>query len=262
MEMKTTAANRKDVVKAIAEYLGEQSVYMGPPTFAYRIGAVRVDRDGTVLTEEEEKGEEIRGMLTERGFIRTRQTAEESTVVQIPLEGMQPQGIINLMNLLHSKQYLLNKAVGAEGFTVNDALITALENTEFATAEEAVSFITGFREYGRGFSFADGCIFFTGFPYTEDSTKVKACCELTAFMVKAAREQKRISAKETIEENEKYYMRTWLVRLGFGGKEAKETRKVFLENLKGHTAFRTEADKEKWNERQKAKKAAEESGVE
>lgn len=262
MEMKTTAANRKDVVKAIAEYLGEQSVYMGPPTFAYRIGAVRVDRDGTVLTEEEEKGEEIRVMLTERGFIRTRQTAEESTVVQIPLEGMQPQGIINLMNLLHSKQYLLNKAVGAEGFTVNDALITALENTEFVTAEEAVSFITGFREYGRGFSFADGCIFFTGFPYTEDSTKVKACCELTAFMVKAAREQKRISAKETIDENEKYYMRTWLVRLGFGGKEAKETRKVFLENLKGHTAFRTEADKEKWNERQKAKKAAEENGVE
>ncbi len=36
-----------------------------------------------------------------------------------------------------------------------------------------------------------------------------------------AKEQKRISPKETIEENEKYYMRIWLLRLGFGGKEGK-----------------------------------------
>jgi hypothetical protein len=41
-----------------------------------------------------------------------------------------------------------------------------------------------------------------------------------------------------------------------GGKECKETRKALLENLKGHTAFRTEADRQKWNDRQKARKAA------
>jgi hypothetical protein len=74
-------------------------------------------------------------------------------------------------------------------------------------------------------------------------------------MVRTAREQKRISSTETIEKNEKYYMRVWLVRLGLGGKECKETRKILLANLKGHTAFRTEADKQKWNERQKARKA-------
>jgi hypothetical protein len=75
-------------------------------------------------------------------------------------------------------------------------------------------------------------------------------------MVRTAREQKRISPTETIEENEKYYMRVWLVRLGFDGKGCKETRKMLLENLKGHTAFRTEADRQKWNDRQKARKAA------
>ena len=55
------------------------------------------------------------------------------------------------------------------------------------------------------------------------------------------------------EENEKYYMRVWLVRIGLGGKDGKETRKVFLSRLKGHTAFRTEEDKEKWKERNSKK---------
>ena len=68
-------------------------------------------------------------------------------------------------------------------------------------------------------------------------------------MVKAAKEQKKINPKETIEENEKYYMRSWLVRLGFDGKEGKEVRDILLSKLKGHTAFRTEADREKWKEK-------------
>ena len=55
------------------------------------------------------------------------------------------------------------------------------------------------------------------------------------------------------------------------GKEYKETRKVLLENLSGHTAFRTKADEEKWKARQAEKRqalreskemAAEENGAE
>jgi hypothetical protein len=48
-------------------------------------------------------------------------------------------------------------------------------------------------------------------------------------------------------------MRVWLVRIGLGGKDGKDTRKVFLSRLKGHTAFRTEEDKEKWKERNSKK---------
>ena len=77
--------------------------------------------------------------------------------------------------------------------------------------------------------------------------------ELAACMAKTAKEAKRVSSKATIEENEKYYMRVWLVRIGLGGKDGKETRKVFLSRLKGHTAFRTEEDKEKWKERNSKK---------
>ena len=45
-----------------------------------------------------------------------------------------------------------------------------------------------------------------------------------------------------------------LVNLGFGGKEGKEVRNFFLKNLKGHTAFRTPADADKWKANRKAEK--------
>lgn len=55
------------------------------------------------------------------------------------------------------------------------------------------------------------------------------------------------------EENEKYALRIWLTRLGMNGAEYKSTRKILMANLSGHSAFRTEADKERWNERRAAK---------
>ena len=47
-------------------------------------------------------------------------------------------------------------------------------------------------------------------------------------------------------------MRGWLVSIGFGGSEGKETRSFFLKGLKGHTAFRTPEDAEKWKANRKA----------
>lgn len=265
MEITTTASNRKETAKAIAELTGERAVYLGPPTFAYQIGSFLIDRDGIIRTDDEEQGEEVRAMLEEHGNTPTEETGAETsaTSIKLPIDGMTPLGITNLMNMLHSKQYLLNKAVGAERFKVSDALITSLGNTQFATTEEAVSHIMGTADYGEGFSFEDGCIVFSGFPYSTDAVRVKAYCELAAAMVRMAGEQKRIKPDQTIEENEKYFMRVWLVRLGFDGKEAKETRRVLLEKLKGHTAFRTDADRVKWQEAQARRKAAASgSGVE
>ena len=76
------------------------------------------------------------------------------------------------------------------------------------------------------------------------------------MMNKMALEQKRIQAKAVNEENEKYALRIWLTRLGMNGPEHKEARRVLMENLTGHCAFRTEADKLRWQERQAAKRDA------
>ena len=98
------------------------------------------------------------------------------------------------------------------------------------------------------------------FPYTEDAAKVKAWTDLASAMVRQAKEQKRIDPEERIEENEKYYMRIWLLRIGFGGRDMKESRNTLMENLKGHSAFRTQADidraKVRTKQRAEAKKLA------
>lgn len=55
-------------------------------------------------------------------------------------------------------------------------------------------------------------------------------------------------------------MRIWLLRIGFGGKDMKESRNTLMENLKGHSAFRTQADidraKVRTKQRAEAKKLA------
>ena len=50
MKVKTTAENRKDVVKAMEEILNVKAKYQGPPSFGYKVGEYTVDRDGNVNT--------------------------------------------------------------------------------------------------------------------------------------------------------------------------------------------------------------------
>jgi hypothetical protein len=85
---------------------------------------------------------------------------------------------------------------------------------------------------------------------------ILAFTHLAAAMAQQAGEQKRIRPDETIEENEKYYMRIWLLRLGFGGAEGKTVRNLLLKNLKGHSAFRTDENKQRWQEARRNEREA------
>ena len=42
MEIITNAENRKELVKALSGHFGQRSEYLGPPSFAYRIGSIRI----------------------------------------------------------------------------------------------------------------------------------------------------------------------------------------------------------------------------
>lgn len=259
-EIMTNAESRKNVVKALAEHLGEKAAYAGPPSFAYQVGDITVDREGKIILEDESRMEEITAVLTECGFLGNSEEEAEAetsyTGIRIPVGGLEAQGIINLLNMLHAKQYLINKAIGQDGFSVSDSLITDLEAGTFQDAGEVIAFIGNYEGSNAGFAFLEDTILFTGFPYTEEPTAVKAYTELVSKMVQCAGKQKRISPKPTIEENEKYYMRAWMVRIGLGGKDVKEERAFLLSRLKGHTAFRTPADEEKWKANRKAARAA------
>ena len=140
-----------------------------------------------------------------------------------------------------------------------------LEGNEHETMEAVKESLLAYAEDMRGLGISEEKITFR-FPYTEDAVKAKAWTDLATAMVKQAREQKRIDPEERIEENEKYYMRIWLLRIGFGGKDMKDSRNTLMEKLKGHSAFRTQADidraKERTKQRAEAKKQAEQEAQE
>lgn len=259
MKMKTNAENRKAVVKAVSEILGIPSKYLGVPSCNFQIGDCIIDRAGMVETEDEKTAELVLAGLIERGYADVPETEENKVTVSFPAEGMMALNLKNLIFLIHSRQYLINQSIGEKNFSIPDGLVEELEENGDVTMEGLEDSLKAFADETRGIAVSAEKITFR-FPYTEDSEKVKAWTDLASAMVRQAREQKRIDPEERIEENEKYYMRIWLLRIGFGGKDMKESRNTLMENLKGHSAFRTQADidraKVRTKQRAEAKKLA------
>lgn len=129
MEIITNAENRKELVKALSGHFGQRSEYLGPPSFAYRIGSITVDRDAKVILEDDSMEDEVRRVLFQNDVAeepQETQTEEPEAEIKIPIGSMTPQGIINLINMMHSKQYLINRAVGRECISIADSLVNAL----------------------------------------------------------------------------------------------------------------------------------------
>ena len=185
--------------------------------------------------------------------------AEEPTegidglTISVPMTRHTAESLRRLINLIYSRGPLLSKATGGQ-FGVEKDLLTVLDEAGLITSTS--DFIALVKENGgtTGLSFEDDKISFTGFPMTYDTFKSKAFQELCCLMNKHALEQKRVQAKVVNDDNEKYAFRIWLLRIGMNGDEFKTSRKILLENLSGHTAFRTKEEEAKWKARQKKKR--------
>ena len=255
MRIETNAANRKDVVKAVSAILGQPSRYLGVPTCAYEVGNCTIDRSGAVETGDEKTAEMVKAGLLEQGLIDTPQTEIEETTVSLPVEGMTAEGFKNLIYLIHSKQYLINRSFAEEVFRIPAELVEELGSAGLPDTEAFLQVFQSHAEGCKGIRFPEGKAELV-LPAINDHEMILAFMHLAAAMAQQAREQKRIRPDETIEENEKYYMRIWLLRLGFGGKEGKEVRNLLLKNLKGHSAFRTDENKQRWQEARRNEREA------
>ena len=83
------------------------------------------------------------------------------------------------------------------------------------------------------------------FPFDEaDPIRRKHYSALMLAIVDRAKVAHHISGKrlDLKADEEKYYCRNWLIQLGLGGAEHKETQRVLLVHLHGYAAFRS-ADK-------------------
>lgn len=250
MNIQTNATDRKKLAKFIAEFTGNEIHYLGPPTFAYAVGNYIIDRAGAIASESEEGEAELRTYLENQGFL-DREITE--LAVSVPLMDMDTDAMKRLVFMLHSKQYLLNKAIGVPCFAISEALVDALEHN--TPSDRGAFFALCAEHESKGITFDEEKVTIT-FASTGDTDRDQAFTYLVPIMVNKAKDAKRINPRELKPENEKYYFRTWLIQLGLGGAEPKAYRRSLLAGLKGHSAFRTDAGAEKFKADQKAKRAA------
>lgn len=210
--------------------------------------------EGDFEPNEEQEGvqQENAPEATEKAEDTTEQEPTEVTV-SLPIESHTEKSVINLVNLVYTRAGLINKALGTQ-FFVDDELVNG--GAILILPDDVEGLIAGKKNnLFRGIEFADGKIFFSASLKNSDPETLRAFMELVAAMNKQALTQKRIQAKKVNDENEKYAMRIWLTRLGMNGPEYKEVRRTLMRNLSGHSAFRTEEEKQRWMDRHAAKEA-------
>lgn len=215
-----TGAERKRLVSVISEISGSPAKYLGAPSFAYQVGHVTIDRNGGVTFDDQADREERQALidaLASQGFTAEPKVdiASEPTepapaeadglCISMPASLFSEAALQNLKGIVAAKGHLIRKALGVEKLPIE-------------VDEAKVSFP-----------------WFAGTP-TPDEAKaydhfIRALCEM-------ARNQKRVTAKEREDGNDKYAFRCFLLRLGFIGPEYKQERKILLRNLSGSSAFR------------------------
>ena len=168
---------------------------------------------------------------------------------EIPLGAHTGATLRNLVNLIYSRGPLVNQATGGH-FEADTGLIEALKDDRCTYTR--ANFFRSVADYedrhGKslyGLTITPETVSFTGFGEAADVDHLRAFGHLAVMMNNQALHQKRIQAKAVDAANEKYAMRIWLVRIGMDGEEFKQTRKILMENLTGHSAFRTPAEAEK-----------------
>ena len=168
---------------------------------------------------------------------------------EIPLGAHTGATLRNLVNLIYSRGPLVNQATGGH-FEADTGLIEALKDDRCTYTR--ANFFRSVADYedrhGKslyGLTITPETVSFTGFGEAADVDHLRAFGHLAVMMNNQALHQKRIQAKAVDAANEKYAMRIWLVRIGMDGEEFKQTRKILMEKLTGHSAFRTPAEAEK-----------------
>ena len=222
-------AERKRLVKTIAEWLGEDVHYCGAPTFAYEIGRFTVEKSGSLTFSDMLDSEVVERLLEhiyDEGFdIDQSHTEEDNTdstenvigdlsgiSIQLPASEFTESTLANLQAIIDAKGNLIKKALKAEALPIN-------------RLGDRIDF-PWFRPYA-------------------DPQEVQAYMHFVTALCEMAKTQKRITAKEKEVDNEKYAFRCFLLRLGFIGEQFKAERKILLRNLTGSSAFKSGAKEEK-----------------
>lgn len=190
--------------------------------------------------------------------------------IHIGAKGHTPQTMRNLANIMASHESLLASALDLDRGritrycrTVNPKFLNQLNRKKPKTMADFADIWYTSQNAGCGrnnhyndsryhmlnyhATFTKGTIEFRLFQFDEPSNgkqnglhagQLKAFIQLCLALSQMAKTVKTASSKPQQDENPKYAMRTWLLRLGFIGDEFKTAREVLTQRLSGDTAFR------------------------
>lgn len=270
-----SGASRKQFVKAISGILEARPRYTGMPLCAYEIDFVTVTKEGNIEVDERSYTEEVENLIEKLAMMgyepepvedeQSDDEGEETVQEELPTQGEQPHqgeeqtdeseqtaetmpvvdktcreapsevqsieiateaetepaedigmtisvprsmmtdgGLENLKKLVHAKEDLLKQAF-------------AIESTDIEVTDEAISF--------PWFSVLS-------------PEELKYASQFISGMCRFANSSKRITSKRRHEDNPKFTMRVWAIRMGFSGNEYKALRKYLMHRLPGDAAFR------------------------
>ena len=230
MEIKynLTGTERKALVKAVSNIIGEKFKYLGAPSFAYQIGDdCTVTSDGTLKISNDtdnDKVEHLLEKLYECGYETendenvdisdTNKDFARETIgcsIGLPISKLSDKPcndkiIANLKAIIAGKMTLFQKAVGTDKEL----------KIEWNKDE----------------------IWFDWFDSVIPNEKLGLYISLFKALYQMAEKAVRVNTKDKPVDNEKFAMRTFLNRIGLSGMEYKPLRKELMRNLSGDGAFR------------------------
>lgn len=191
--------------------------------------------------------------------------------IHIGAKGHTPQSMRNLANIMAAHEELIIGALGIDRGrinryckVVNREFLDTINKKKPETMSEFADiwYKSHHANYGRTehyndsryhmlnyhATFTKGTIEFRLFEFEAPADgkqnglhagQLKAYIQLCLALSHQAKVTKKASCKKQQEENPKYAMRTWLLRLGFIGDEFKTAREVLTKKLAGDASFRS-----------------------
>lgn len=289
LDFNVTGEERKRLVRAISEYTGADSHYLGVPSCAFQVDYFTISKDGCVSFDDRADSEEIEGLietLAQQGFVSQSSNlgceAEPEATEAATLEGNGSEG----SNPSERAGADTEADVPSEGESADedtdepedgpfdededeeeDLGMTAclpmeglddwaLENLRKLVSAKGALIRKALSADRLDINVGEGGLEFPWWDTMPEQDEVPAYLDFITALSRMAREAKRVTAREKDVENEKYAFRCFLIRLGFVGNDYKAQRKILLRNLSGSSAFSSKEKAEAFSQVQKARRDA------
>lgn len=236
---------RKEMVKILSEYFEVEAKYLGVPSCAYEIRTedetYTIDRQGVISKSNGEVISMDEILNPETGINQNLHVDEQEyneIEIALPLEDHTVISLSNIINMLSSKQHLIMKAFKTDKPFLDESFAEELSSKEISTIEDLKEAYDHERCPGILIDYEQDRIVFKLKAEGLTQEKIETFRDLIFLINVYAKKLKWTSFKKAQEDNPKYALRTYLLRLGMIGEEYKNTRKVLLSNLEGSGAFR------------------------